>query len=40
MMRSMTGFARESRDFTGTLTVELSSVNHRYQELSSEYPER
>lgn len=39
MMRSMTGFARESRGFHwGTLTVELSSVNHRYQELSIRIP--
>ena len=35
MMRSMTGFARETGEYEwGTLSVELSSVNHRYQELS------
>jgi uncharacterized protein (TIGR00255 family) len=31
----MTGFSRVSRDFDwGTITVEMSSVNHRYQEIS------
>lgn len=39
MMRSMTGFARETRVFEwGTLTVEISTVNHRYQELSLRLP--
>ncbi|HPK06272.1 hypothetical protein SDC9_123136 [bioreactor metagenome] len=39
MIRSMTGFTRESRNFEwGTLTVEISSVNHRYQELSIRLP--
>jgi len=35
----MTGFTRETRAFEwGTLTVELSSVNHRYQEISPRLP--
>lgn len=35
MLLSMTGFSRVSRDFDwGTITVEMSSVNHRYQEIS------
>jgi uncharacterized protein (TIGR00255 family) len=35
----MTGFTRESMAFQwGTLTVEISSVNHRYQELSIRLP--
>lgn len=35
MLLSMTGFSRVSRDFDwGTVTVEMSSVNHRYQEIS------
>ncbi len=39
MMRSMTGFARETAEYPwGTLSVELSSVNHRYQELSIRLP--
>ena len=39
MIRSMTGFTRETRAFEwGTLTVELSSVNHRYQEISPRLP--
>ncbi|MDD3688513.1 MAG: YicC family protein [Synergistaceae bacterium] len=39
MIRSMTGFTREIRAFEwGTLTIELSSVNHRYQEISIRMP--
>ena len=39
MMRSMTGFARETMGFQwGNLTLEISSVNHRYQELSLRLP--
>ena len=39
MIRSMTGFTRESRAFEwGTLTVEISSVNSRYQEISLRLP--
>lgn len=39
MIRSMTGFTRESRVFEwGTLTVEISSVNSRYQEISLRLP--
>lgn len=39
MIRSMTGFTRESRNFEwGTLTIEISSVNHRYQELTIRLP--
>jgi len=39
MIRSMTGFTREIRVFEwGTLTIELSSVNHRYQEISIRLP--
>lgn len=39
MIRSMTGFTRESKSFDwGALTVEISSVNHRYQELSLRLP--
>ena len=39
MLRSMTGFSRESESFEwGTLTIEISSVNHRYQELSIRLP--
>lgn len=39
MIRSMTGFARETGEYQwGTLSVELSSVNHRYQELSIRLP--
>ena len=39
MIRSMTGFTRETRAFEwGTLTVELSSVNPRYQEISPRLP--
>ena len=39
MIRSMTGFTRESRAFEwGVLTVEISSVNHRYQEISPRLP--
>jgi uncharacterized protein (TIGR00255 family) len=36
---SMTGYSRTSSDFTwGTLNLELSSVNHRYQEISVRLP--
>lgn len=39
MLRSMTGFSRESESFEwGTLTIEISSVNHRYQDLSIRLP--
>lgn len=39
MIRSMTGFSRETGVFEwGTLILELSSVNHRYQELSPRLP--
>lgn len=39
MIRSMTGFARETADYEwGTLSVEISSVNHRYQDLSIRLP--
>lgn len=39
MIRSMTGFTRESRAFEwGTLTVEIGSVNSRYQEISLRLP--
>ena len=36
---SMTGYSRISSDFTwGTLNLEVSSVNHRYQEISVRLP--
>ncbi|MDR2137660.1 MAG: YicC family protein [Synergistaceae bacterium] len=39
MFLSMTGFGRASRVFPwGTVTFELTSVNHRYQELSVRLP--
>jgi uncharacterized protein (TIGR00255 family) len=39
MFLSMTGFGRASRVFSwGTVTFELTSVNHRYQELSVRLP--
>ncbi len=39
MIRSMTGFTRESKAFEwGTLTVEISSVNSRYQEITLRLP--
>ena len=39
MIRSMTGFSRESKAFEwGTLTVEISSVNSRYQEITLRLP--
>lgn len=39
MFLSMTGFGRASRTFPwGTVTFELSSVNHRYQDLSARLP--
>ena len=39
MFLSMTGFGRASRDFPwGTVTFELTSVNHRYQDFSVRLP--
>ncbi len=39
MLKSMTAFSRVSRDFQwGTLSFELSTVNHRYQEISIRLP--
>ena len=39
MLLSMTGFGRISKDFGwGTISVEVSSVNHRYQEISIRLP--
>ncbi|MDI9369970.1 MAG: YicC family protein [Synergistaceae bacterium] len=39
MIRSMTGFTRESGVYDwGTMILELSSVNHRYQEISPRLP--
>lgn len=39
MFLSMTGFGRASRDFPwGTVTFELTSVNHRYQDFSARLP--
>lgn len=39
MLLSMTGFSRSTKDFEwGTLVLEISSVNHRYQELSVRLP--
>jgi len=39
MLLSMTGFSRKSADFQwGTLTLEISSVNHRYQEINIRLP--
>ena len=39
MIRSMTGFTRVTRAFEwGTLSLELSSVNHRYLEISPRLP--
>ena len=39
MFLSMTGFGRASRDFAwGTVTFELTSVNHRYQDFSTRLP--
>lgn len=39
MFLSMTGFGRASRDFAwGTVTFELTSVNHRYQDFSARLP--
>lgn len=39
MLLSMTGFARKSKNYVwGTLTLEISSVNHRYQELTVRLP--
>jgi len=39
MIRSMTGFTRVTRSFEwGTLSLELSSVNHRYLEISPRLP--
>jgi len=39
MLLSMTGFGRISKDFEwGSLSVEISSVNHRYQEISVRLP--
>ena len=39
MFLSMTGFGRASREFPwGTVTFELTSVNHRYQEFSARLP--
>ena len=36
---SMTGFSRSSADYLwGTLNIEISSVNHRYQEISVRLP--
>jgi uncharacterized protein (TIGR00255 family) len=36
---SMTGFSRKSADYSwGTLNLEISSVNHRYQEISVRLP--
>jgi len=36
---SMTGFSRKSGDYLwGTLTLEISSVNHRYQEITVRLP--
>ena len=36
---SMTGFSRESADYAwGTLNLEMSSVNHRYQEVTVRLP--
>ncbi len=35
MLLSMTGFSRVSRDFNwGRISVEMSSINHRYQEIT------
>ena len=39
MFLSMTGFGRASRDFPwGSVTFELTSVNHRYQDFSTRLP--
>ena len=39
MLMSMTAFGRTTRDFDwGTLSVELSTVNHRYQDISVRLP--
>lgn len=39
MLLSMTGFSRVSRDFEwGSISVEMSSVNHRYQEITVRLP--
>lgn len=39
MFLSMTGFGRASREFEwGTVTFELNSVNHRYQDFSARLP--
>lgn len=39
MFLSMTGFGRSSREFPwGTVTFELTSVNHRYQDFSARLP--
>ncbi|MCR5346471.1 MAG: YicC family protein [Fretibacterium sp.] len=39
MFLSMTGFGRASREFPwGTVTFELTSVNHRYQDFSARLP--
>jgi uncharacterized protein (TIGR00255 family) len=38
-LMSMTGFSRKSADYTwGTLNLEISSVNHRYQEITVRLP--
>ncbi|MEA3508337.1 MAG: YicC/YloC family endoribonuclease [Synergistota bacterium] len=39
MLKSMTGFSRCSQDsFAGMVSLEISSVNHRYQEISTRVP--
>lgn len=39
MLRSMTGFGRAQREGEwGSLAIELSSVNHRFQEISVRFP--
>ena len=39
MFLSMTGFGRAMREFPwGTVTFELTSVNHRYQDFSARLP--
>jgi uncharacterized protein (TIGR00255 family) len=39
VLLSMTGFSRESQTFSwGTLSVEMSTINHRYQDISIRLP--
>jgi len=39
MLNSMTGFSRVSRDYQwGSIIMELSTVNHRYQEITTRVP--